>query len=54
MGGGRGSILGGGGSGRVCRTTRKKETSNNGAEHGVNLKRNYPIKLKLVFVLIFF
>jgi len=52
--GARGSILGGGGSGRVCRTTRKKETSNNGAEHGVNLKRNYPIKLKLVFVLIFF
>lgn len=53
-GGERGVNLGGWGSGRVCRTPIKKETSNNGAEHGVNLKRNYPIKLKLVFVLIFF
>jgi len=30
--------LGGGGSGRVCRTPIKKETSNNGAEYGVILK----------------
>jgi len=36
--GGGGSILGGGGSGRVCRTPIKKETSNNGAEYGVILE----------------
>ena len=50
--GARGSILGGRGSGRVCRTPIKKETSNNGAEYGVILE-GLPHKAEACFCFVF-
>jgi len=52
-GGERGVNLGGWGSGRVCRTPIKKETSNNGAENGVILDLKLPHKAEACFCSVF-